>query len=545
MRAKILLFLSLPFLLNAALLPYDELMKKPRSLAKDYYIYRLLDESENLSGEQIKALEGEIFRRTNKITKKFDEFLEPDLLDDNCSFVTTQNILEVDESCQKSRMEIWFIRDLDNKTRALLAKKFKDNLQINNLLLGFNEDNPAKYFAKSNNVKNFYLYFLSLKSDEQEDKFNFALSKEFASNLVQEWWFGSFVADLTIGKRLKKLSSSLLLIDKELLKPKDAFMLGVNAVVLNKKKRAKELFLRASDSDVAIQKDNAIFWLYLLSKDKSYLETLSKSSNINIYSLYAKELLKSFNITVVVPNPTQNKVPNYNNKDPFDWVNLKAKVDSADDELLRKLKEKFYTKETVGEYTYISNKLERYTNNYYPMPFKEILDEFSLERKALIFAIARQESFFISSAISTSYALGVMQFMPFVAKDIATKEQMKNFDSDDMFNPIVAYNFANIHLDYLNSYLLHPVFVAYAYNGGIGFTKRMLLRGDLFNSGEYEPFLSMELVPYAESRDYGKRVLANYIIYLEILSKESNTSIVELLQNLTSPLLSDRFRSLE
>lgn len=65
----------------------------------------------------------------------------------------------------------------------------------------------------------------------------------------------------------------------------------------------------------------------------------------------------------------------------------------------------------------------------------------------------------------------MMQFMPFVAKDIAAKEQMKNFDSDDMFNPIVAYNFANIHLDYLNSYLLHPVFVAYAYNGGIGFTK--------------------------------------------------------------------------
>lgn len=29
----------------------------------------------------------------------------------------------------------------------------------------------------------------------------------------------------------------------------------------------------------------------------------------------------------------------------------------------------------------------------------------------------------------------------------------------------------------------------------------------------YEPWLSMELIPYKESRDYGLRVLANYIVY--------------------------------
>ncbi|MEE6538237.1 hypothetical protein VWM66_10785, partial [Campylobacter jejuni] len=34
----------------------------------------------------------------------------------------------------------------------------------------------------------------------------------------------------------------------------------------------------------------------------------------------------------------------------------------------------------------------------------------------------------------------------------------------------------------------------------------------------FEPFLSMELVPYQESRIYGKKVLANYIVYRHLLN---------------------------
>ncbi|MEE6591725.1 hypothetical protein VWN77_10935, partial [Campylobacter coli] len=33
-----------------------------------------------------------------------------------------------------------------------------------------------------------------------------------------------------------------------------------------------------------------------------------------------------------------------------------------------------------------------------------------------------------------------------------------------------------------------------------------------------EPFLSMEFVPYQESRIYGKKVLANYIVYRRLLN---------------------------
>jgi soluble lytic murein transglycosylase len=60
--------------------------------------------------------------------------------------------------------------------------------------------------------------------------------------------------------------------------------------------------------------------------------------------------------------------------------------------------------------------------------------------------------------------------------------------------------------------------VAYAYNGGIGFVRRKVLPKFKY-MGKYEPFLSMELIPYDESREYGKKVIANYVIYSQIFEK--------------------------
>ena len=52
----------------------------------------------------------------------------------------------------------------------------------------------------------------------------------------------------------------------------------------------------------------------------------------------------------------------------------------------------------------------------------------------------------------------------------------------------------------------------------------------------------MELVPYAESRDYGKKVLANFIIYSQILDLRAKVSVQQELQDLLIPSRSDSFR---
>ena len=52
---------------------------------------------------------------------------------------------------------------------------------------------------------------------------------------------------------------------------------------------------------------------------------------------------------------------------------------------------------------------------------------------------------------------------------------------------------------------------------------------------KYEPFLSMELISYAETREYGKKVLANYYIYNNYLNKENPISLSTIFQSLVSP----------
>ncbi|MEA2091792.1 MAG: transglycosylase SLT domain-containing protein, partial [Campylobacterota bacterium] len=150
-----------------------------------------------------------------------------------------------------------------------------------------------------------------------------------------------------------------------------------------------------------------------------------------------------------------------------------------------------------------------------------------------------QESKLIPSALSRSYALGLMQLMPFVADAISKniKNPVKNYN--EMFIPKNNINYALEHLKWMKKSLYHPLFMAYAYNGGMGFFKRHLLKGN-FNSGKYEPFLSMELMSNSESREYGKKVLANYVMYKKVMGED--ISIVRLFDRLTHPKMTDRFR---
>ena len=177
---------------------------------------------------------------------------------------------------------------------------------------------------------------------------------------------------------------------------------------------------------------------------------------------------------------------------------------------------KFNSISSLSYYYYILNKASRNKKQYFPIPYKNILKEYPIKRQALILAIARQESHFIPASISSSFAVGMMQFMPFLIEHIA-KEKGYKMDLDEIFNPYRAIEFADYHLDYLTKHLHHPLFVAYAYNAGIGFTKKYLRNKKHFRAGSYEPYMSMEMMKNIEAREYGKKVLTNYVIYLNKL----------------------------
>ena len=103
--------------------------------------------------------------------------------------------------------------------------------------------------------------------------------------------------------------------------------------------------------------------------------------------------------------------------------------------------------------------------------------------------------------------------MPFLIRSFHPKEEISEF-----FRADVNVKYAKKHLLWLIKRLNNPLFVSYAYNGGIGFTKRKVI--PYFRKlKKFEPFLSMEMVPYSESREYGKKVITNYVIYMNMFDK--------------------------
>ena len=126
--------------------------------------------------------------------------------------------------------------------------------------------------------------------------------------------------------------------------------------------------------------------------------------------------------------------------------------------------------------------------------------------------------------------MGTMQIMPFLSKAIA-KELKEPYNIFEQFDAKTNLRYANHHLNYLERKLNHPLFIAYAYNGGIGFTKR-LLKTNLFKKGKYEPYLSMELLPYDETKKYGKKVLINYFVYANYFNKKNKLSFDTLINTI-------------
>ncbi|TEY03472.1 lytic transglycosylase domain-containing protein [Campylobacter sp. US33a] len=529
MRLFLFLFLFLTFSFAAE---YDlkTLRIKENSLAKDYYIHRLLEEKK-INKKEAQNLANHIFRYVGKIKTEFEKLVPVQTYIDPayapCFNYNKKTILDANLTCKNYRSNsLYFISSLDKTTRTKLAKELKQNYPNSAFKLeAFNQDNPLAYSAQKLNSSAFLQFYDYFKNND------LVLSDKFINELAKHGSFKTFAQNIIIKKKNPKIRASLVNINPQIVKEDTAFYLGVNALLHDEEKQAFAFFQQAYLSfKMSYTKDNALFWMYLISKNEQYLETLAQSNSLNIYALYAKELRnKPFPEIIVLT--ADDKKSNFDLLDPFLWQNLNKQIQNADEAELLKLAKQFNSQHTLAIYAYIMERVSKFKKNYFIMPYYEYLKDYPVQRQALIMAIARQESRFIPTAISTSYALGVMQFMPFLANHIGQKElKIPNFDQDEVFKPEVAYYFANHHLNYLETYLNSPVFVAYAYNGGIGFTRRMLERPDMFKEGKYEPFLSMELVPYQESRIYAKKVLANYIVYQALLN--DNIKISSIFENL-------------
>ncbi len=129
----------------------------------------------------------------------------------------------------------------------------------------------------------------------------------------------------------------------------------------------------------------------------------------------ARDILKLPYIKPKVPNLNFTLVKFFEprKENPIDWAYVKIGM-REHPETIEFLADNYASSITEGIFAYLKEKASNYKVEYFAMPYRDGMIGKSRERIALLYAIGRQESRFVPASISPSYALGMMQIMPFL-----------------------------------------------------------------------------------------------------------------------------------
>jgi soluble lytic murein transglycosylase len=136
---------------------------------------------------------------------------------------------------------------------------------------------------------------------------------------------------------------------------------------------------------------------------------------------------------------------------------------------------------------------------------------------AWMYAIVRQESAFIADARSPAGALGLMQIMPGTGRKIGRSLERPLKNREQLLDADISLEFGSTYLrnllDQLNG---HPVLAAAAYNAGPHRVERWQPAQRSVSAD-----LWIENIPYRETREYVRRVIAYTAIYERRLGRKS------------------------
>lgn len=146
---------------------------------------------------------------------------------------------------------------------------------------------------------------------------------------------------------------------------------------------------------------------------------------------------------------------------------------------------------------------------FYPLAFWPFVTRYANGHidPLLVLALMRQESLYDPRARSHAGARGLMQLLPSTAERVA--QQLGRPAAPDLFEPETNIALGVAYLDaLLQRYGGDPLKALAAYNGGEDAVAKWERR-----NGHREPDEFVESITYRETRDYVKRVLANYRRY--------------------------------
>jgi len=145
----------------------------------------------------------------------------------------------------------------------------------------------------------------------------------------------------------------------------------------------------------------------------------------------------------------------------------------------------------------------------YPRAYGELISRYAGTagvKTSLAYAVMRSESSFNPAATSPVGARGLMQLMPDTAAKMVKE---KGFNAERLYDPELNIRLGTRHLkDLLDQYQGNMVAVIASYNAGGGNVNRWLKTYNGLASDEF-----IESIPFGETRDYVKKVLATAELY--------------------------------
>jgi soluble lytic murein transglycosylase len=163
----------------------------------------------------------------------------------------------------------------------------------------------------------------------------------------------------------------------------------------------------------------------------------------------------------------------------------------------------------------------------YPLAYRETVSVIAAQNRIsepLVYSIMRAESNYLPTAVSPAGAMGLMQLMPSTAAVILPAGAFKGTGKKEiLMDPQINIKCGVRHLkDILDSFNGDIVLAVAAYNAGSGNVNRWMKR-----LAGLPPELFIENIPYPETREYVKKVLAVSEIYKRVYSKKKTSPAIQ------------------
>jgi len=156
----------------------------------------------------------------------------------------------------------------------------------------------------------------------------------------------------------------------------------------------------------------------------------------------------------------------------------------------------------------------------YPVPHQDVLTaaarQWNLD-PALVYSIIRQESRFMPEARSRVGATGLMQLMPATAKWVARQIPVQPYNPAMLRQPDTNIQMGTYYFRRVLDDLGHTTLAVAAYNAGPGRARRWR------DERALEGAIYVETIPFSETRDYVKKVLANEWYYQHRLTGKTTS----------------------